>query len=143
MNSASPLNSVSATSQSVADAGSSIPLREIVSDAIRYWEPRRIVYNAVLAAIVLYHYYAVHQLIHTYILPPDFYLAVVIMALLANMCYCAAYIVDVFVQLSNFRDTWRSRRWMLFILGLVIAVILTQLIAEGMFSDPSAFVGIF
>ncbi len=66
----------------------------------------------------------------------DYYMGLVIMAMLANMCYCAAYVVDVFVQLSNFRDAWRSRRWILFILGLVIAGILTQLVAEGMFGDP-------
>jgi hypothetical protein len=28
-------------------------LRESVTDAIRFWEPRRLIYNAVLAAIVL------------------------------------------------------------------------------------------
>jgi len=28
-------------------------LREILSDAIRYWEPRRIVYNLVLSAVVI------------------------------------------------------------------------------------------
>src|SRR6202035_4485741 len=29
------------------------PLREVLTDAIRYWEPRRIGYNVFLAAIVL------------------------------------------------------------------------------------------
>lgn len=31
-------------------------LRESVTAAIRYWEPRRLVYNAVLAAIVLIYF---------------------------------------------------------------------------------------
>jgi len=28
-------------------------LREMVTDALRYWEPRRLIYNAVLALIVI------------------------------------------------------------------------------------------
>lgn len=30
-----------------------IPLRDALSDAIRYWESRRIVYNVALAAVVV------------------------------------------------------------------------------------------
>jgi len=33
-------------------------IRDAVSDAIRYWEPRRLVYNAALALIVLAYFAA-------------------------------------------------------------------------------------
>ncbi len=32
-------------------------LREAVSDAIHYWEPRRLLYNALLAGIVLFYFF--------------------------------------------------------------------------------------
>jgi hypothetical protein len=34
------------------EPGDSVPLRLIATDAIRYWEPRRLVYNVVLLGIV-------------------------------------------------------------------------------------------
>jgi len=33
-----------------------VTIRECATDAVRYWEPRRIIYNLVLAAIVLAYF---------------------------------------------------------------------------------------
>jgi hypothetical protein len=61
-----------------------------------------------------------------------FMLAVLVMlAVLANVAYCAAYPVDVFVQMSGLRETWRSSRWVLFLIGMIFAGILTRWIALG------------
>jgi len=48
-------------------------------------------------------------------------LAVLVLAVLANVCYCAAYVVDVTVQYSVLRHRWRRRRWVLWAIGVVFA----------------------
>jgi hypothetical protein len=95
-----------------------------MTDDIKYWEPRRIAYNLVLAAIVL------GWIVFTW---PHFrsefswpsVLAVFVLAVLANVCYCAAYVVDVLVQYSAFRDLWRRRRWALWVVGVIFAGVIT------------------
>lgn len=96
------------------------PLREALTDALRYWEPRRIGYNAVLGLVV------VGWVVFTW---PHFrgaftlsvLLALFVLAVLANVCYCAAYVVDLPMQYSDYRDLWRRRRWMLWTLGVLFA----------------------
>jgi hypothetical protein len=63
-------------------------------------------------------------------------LFVFILAVLANICYCAAYLGDVFVQLSGLREAWRRIRWLLFLTGLIFAAIITRWFAMGFFSRP-------
>jgi len=98
--------------------------RDIISDALAYWERRRVGYNLVLGAIV------VGWVVLTW---PHFrgaftwssLLALFVLAVLANACYCAAYLVDIPVQYSAFRAPWRRRRWVLWALGVVFAGVLT------------------
>ena len=52
---------------------------------------------------------------------------------MANVAYCAAYIVDIFAQASGFRDIWRRSRKLLFVIGTLFAAIITRFIAMGMF----------
>jgi hypothetical protein len=42
-----------AAARSCLAASAPPPLREVLTDALRYWEPRRVGYNVVLALIVL------------------------------------------------------------------------------------------
>ena len=96
------------------------PFGEVFTDALRYWESRRIAYNAVLAGIVL------GWVMFTW---PHFrgafswnaLLALFVLAMLANVCYCAAYVIDIPLQYSDFRDLWRRRRWLLWTLGVLFA----------------------
>lgn len=106
--------------------------REYLTDSIRYWEPRRIVYNVFLALIFLLHYFLD--------LPRskgaaslDSLLLLIVLVVLANVAYCAAYVVDVFAQASTLRDSWRTHRWVLFTVGLVFAGILTRFWAVAFF----------
>ncbi len=110
-----------------------LTLREAVTEAVRYWERRRIVYNAVLTAIVLSYFVAN--------LPDskaranfDLLQGLFVLAVLANVAYCAAYVVDVFAQMSGFRNTWLAYRWVLLVIGILFAGILTRVFAMGMFS---------
>ena len=72
-------------------------LREMVTNALRYWEPRRLLYNAVLAFIVI-GYFCGSLPESRAALSFDGFLFVFILAVLANLCYCAAYFADIFAQ---------------------------------------------
>jgi hypothetical protein len=110
--------------------------RESVTGAIRYWEPRRLVYNAVLAAIVLL-YFGMNYPASRSILSTNFVLSLFLLAVLANVAYCAAYPVDIFVCASSYREQWRKYRWVIFIIGLLFAAIVTRFLALGMFQSGS------
>jgi hypothetical protein len=111
-----------------------VVVREYLTDAIRYWEPRRILYNLVLTAIFIFHF--VRALPGAKALVSlDSILLLIVLAVLANVAYCAAYVVDVFAQASTLRESWRTHRWLLFAVGLVFAGILTRFWAIGIFGS--------
>ncbi len=110
----------------------SLDARALATDALAYWEPRRLAYNAMLLAVVL----------ATRFLEPggpaqafSFEMAqqLFLLAVLANVAYCAAYPADLFVQASGFRDAWRQRRWGLLLVGMAFAAILAHFISRGLF----------
>ena len=110
-------------------------VRESVTDAIRYWEPRRIAYNLVLALVVLVYFWIGYPASKS-TLSANLAQLVFLLAVLANVAYCAVYLVDVFVQSSGFRETWRKTRWILFAIGMLFAGIITRFWAAGMFVVP-------
>ena len=64
-----------------------LPLRVLLDEALRYWEPRRLAYNLLLTAVVLAwlvltwpHFRAA--------LTPQALLLLIVLAVLANVCYC-------------------------------------------------------
>jgi hypothetical protein len=101
------------------------PFRGLLFDAIRFWEPRRLVYNFVLAAV------AGVWLVATW---PHFraaltlssLLLLAILALLANVCYCASYLVDIPMQGSSLGNVWRRRRWGLWLIGTLFAIVVAN-----------------
>jgi hypothetical protein len=107
-------------------------LRDFVTDAIRYWEPRRLLYNLVLAAIVL-SYFGMYYPATRSVLSIDSVLFLFLLVVLANVAYCAAYLVDIFVSASSYRDQWKKHRWVLFLIGLLFAAIITRVFSLGMF----------
>ncbi len=111
-------------------------LRDNATDAIRFWERARILYNLSLAAIVVAHFMAGYPASKA-VLSIDFALGLFLLAVAANIAYCAAYLVDLFAQASGFRDFWRRYRWLLFIIGTTFAAIITHFMAGGMF-HPNA-----
>jgi len=107
-------------------------IKAILGEAIRYWEPRRIAYNLVLAAITAgwFVYFWPYPASSITI---DTLLVLFMLAVLANACYCAAYVVDVVVQLSDLRAVWRLYRWTLFALGLLFASAASYFFARAVF----------
>lgn len=102
-------------------------MKDLITDALRYWEPRRLVYNGVLAVIVV---------VYAWPVLPDHrageWLPVLatlfVFAVGANVAYCAAYPIDLFLQCSDFRLTWLRYRWGLFLIGLLLAMAITWLV---------------
>ncbi len=110
-------------------------LREVVTDSIRFWEWRRLVYNGALTAIVIGHFIAGLP-DSSSALTFDLVLFLFVLAVLANLCYCAAYPIDIFVQLSGLRETWRKWRWVLLVIGIAIAGIFARWFCLGVFLGP-------
>lgn len=102
--------------------------RENITDAIRFWERGRLLYNLALIAVSL-----------AVLLPAGldrlgWYRAgtgLVVLAVIANLLYCVAYPIDLFVQASDFRKSWRTARWALLVFGTLFAVMLAYLTLAG------------
>lgn len=97
-------------------------MRGWLSEAARFWEPRRLVYNLVLAAFV------VAWIVRTW---PHFRQAMtpanlgrlMILALLANVCYCAAYLAETLIQNVTTRTAWNRQRWVVWVVGTLFAIL--------------------
>ncbi len=101
------------------------PFREVLSDAIRYWEPRRVAYHLILTSVVI----AWVVVSWPHFRPAMRWESLVLMAVLAvwaNICYCAAYVVDFPVQFSFFRQRWLRWRWGLWVSGMLFATLLAN-----------------
>lgn len=103
---------------------SPVALREILTDAIRYWEPRRIAYNVILA-LVVGGWFVFTWPHFRGAMTAESLLLLFILAALANICYCAAYLADIPLQYSAYRGMWRQWRWGLWLMGTLMATALT------------------
>ncbi len=108
--------------------------RDYLSAAIRYWEPRRLSYNLVLVAVVVLHIVSGWPSSRES-LRFNGLLFLFALAVLANVGYCAAYVVDIVVQMSGFRDAWLRIRWILFAIGLAFAATLAHFFAFSIFNQ--------
>ena len=111
--------------QSPGSGHSPVQLREVLDDAIRYWEQRRVAYNIILVVVVA------GWLVSTWphfrsALSPSMFLVLFILAVLANVGYCAAYLADIPMQYSSFRPAWQRKRWVLWLMGTVFATVLAN-----------------
>ncbi len=98
--------------------------REVAGNAIHYWERRRLIYNLVFTSVVLVQGIASGTVISRWF-DVGMAFAYVVLAVVANLLYCAAHVVDVFMQLSNLRAAWLENRWMLFVTGTGFAALIT------------------
>src|ERR1041385_2343884 len=105
--------------------------RDYFTNAISFWEPRRVLYNVILALIVLAYFVAGYPGSKA-VLSIDFALGLFLLAVGANICYCAAYLADIFVQASGFREVWQRMRWVLFVIGTLVAAIITRFMSIAM-----------
>jgi hypothetical protein len=107
--------------------------RELITDALRYWELRRVAYNALLGLIVLGHFLASWPASRSSVTINGL-LGMFLLTVLANVAYSVVYVVDMFIQLSGFRASRRRWRSMLLVVGFAFAGVLTHFFSTGIFS---------
>lgn len=103
-----------------------------VANGLRYWEPRRFIYNGVLASVVVARFILAWPGSREK-LSVDLVLGLFFLAVLANVCYCAAYVADLFVQFSGLDRAWRTGRVILLVVGTSFAATITHFVAKGFF----------
>jgi len=109
--------------------------RELLRTSARFWEPRRILYNLFLFLVcVLWftlswpHFRPALRLVNLFRLG--------VLAFIANICYSAAYIVDIPLLSSPSRQSWLPYRWMLWLAGMLFALLLENYwIADEIYPD--------
>jgi hypothetical protein len=102
---------------------------------LRFWERGRLVYNLVLVAVTL------AWLIFTWphfqpALTLDALLKLMVLALIANVAYSAVYAADIPLQLSSIQGPWQRHRWILWVVGMLFAMLITSYwIADEIYPD--------
>lgn len=111
------MSSSTASDQHPAD------FRGLLLTSARFWEPRRILYNFFLFAVCVIwfavswpHFRPALHLINLFRLA--------VLAFFANVCYSAAYVVDIPLLSSTVRASWLSYRWILWVAGTLFALLL-------------------
>jgi hypothetical protein len=94
-------------------------MKDIVTDSLRYWEPRRVAFNAVLALVVAGSFFYHQPSLAALTWQPV--IGLLLAAVLANALYCAAYAADLLIQLSDYQAAWRRHRWLLWVAGTAFA----------------------
>ncbi|HEY6945206.1 MAG TPA: hypothetical protein VI431_08695 [Candidatus Acidoferrum sp.] len=91
-------------------------------EAVRFWEPRRLLYNILLFVVVAI------WVVKTW---PHFRPAMTwealgimtVLALLANLCYCAAYLAEILIQNASVSAAWNRQRWAIWVVGTLLAIL--------------------
>jgi hypothetical protein len=100
-------------------------VRRSFAEAFRFWEPRRLLYNLALAIVVLVWVLATWPHFRP-MMTLQALLLLVVLGFIANVCYCAAYLVDIPLLSSPFGGGWKRRRWLLWLLGTALAIVLAN-----------------
>jgi len=82
-------------------------------------------YNLALTTVTVF-WFALNWSHFRHRLHVQLLLALLVLALLANVCYCAAYLVDIPLQYSRFRSCWIPRRRGLWFAGVLFAMLLAS-----------------
>ena len=93
--------------------------------APRFWERGRLLYNAVLTVVALFWLFADW----THFRPAltlSSLAVMIILALLANVCYSAAYLAEIPIQQLCSRELWNRLRWAVWIFGTLFAMVLAS-----------------
>lgn len=101
-------------------------LRESVHAAFRYWEPKRLLYNLILAAFtIVISFQEIAEVVYfdPSIQVLGLLMVMVSFCLIAHVCYSVVYVPDVILQRTPFSELWQRYRWMLFTGGTLFACI--------------------
>ena len=110
--------------------------------AIRFWEPRRLWYNSVLTGAVLLWV----VLTWPHFVPALNFVALgkmLVLALGANLCYCAVYMADFFLQTGLPVAFWRRIRIAIWVAGMLLALLMENYwIADEIYPDVAQDTGL-
>ncbi len=96
--------------------------RATLPEPVRYWEPRRYLYNAVLAIVIVG--WVVLTWPHFDVpLSSEAIPFLVFLFVMANVCYTAAYLIDIPLQRTALAASWRQWRCLLWLAGMLLAVL--------------------
>ena len=84
---------------------------------------------------MIVHFYAAWPDSRAYLVM-DWLFQFFLLAVMANIAYCAAYAVDLFVQFSGQREAWARWRWTVLVTGIVFAAIIAHFITISMLAGP-------
>ncbi|HKN77422.1 MAG TPA: hypothetical protein VJW94_19750 [Candidatus Acidoferrum sp.] len=111
------------------------PVLPLFIDAIDFWELRRLYYNLALIAAAIFWLVATWPHFRPAFTLHSLFL-LTILGLMANACYCAAYLVDIPMQLSTFSTAWKHHRWILWLVGTLFALLIANYwIADEIYPD--------
>jgi hypothetical protein len=96
--------------------------RQRFAEAARFWEPRRIVYNLLLDAVVIVWMVASWPHFRPAMTLESLGIMTVL-ALLANLCYCAAYIAEIPLMGFPLGAALNRGRWGVWVLGTLLAIL--------------------
>jgi hypothetical protein len=96
-------------------------IKDIITDSLRFWEVRRIAYNLILSLVVIFGFWINAD---RYPIDVERLTVLFVLAVIANLLYCSAYLPDLLIQMSAYRDTWRKYRFGLFAIGTLFAAVL-------------------
>ena len=107
-------------------------LRRYASAALRFWEPRRLIYICVLATVVIAHFILAWPLSRERV-DTDHLLGLFCLSVIANFLYCAAYPADILLQLGADPRLVRTGRRILFTVGTLFAATLAHFFSTNIF----------
>ena len=100
-----------------------VALKSLAVEVLKYWEPRRVVYNLMLLWVTIRDFRDDGAL--ALLTEPRMLLILAGCAVAANVVYCAAHAVDFTMQLTRLKGVWLKVRWVLFLAGCWLASVLT------------------
>jgi len=106
-----------------------------IAEALRYWEPKRLFYNAIMGVVVIGHIITKWPSIQG-VLSFNLLLLFFFLAVLANVCYCAVYAVDLFVRFSGLQMAWERGRIAVLLIGTAFAAVIAHFFSMGILSQP-------
>lgn len=108
-----------------------------VREATRFWELGRLWYTTILFSIVLLWVVLTWPHFRPALNWADFG-RMAILGLLANVCYCAAYVAEFFIQGALPAKFWRRARYAVWIAGMLLAIVIANYwIADEIYPDVS------
>ena len=104
----------------------------LAASALRWWEPRRIVYNLVLATVTAIELASAWPRSWER-LSIDTGLQIFLLSVLANVFYSAAYLPDLMFQFGAGESGLRLGRRIVFLVGILFAATLARFVARDLF----------